>query len=85
MVPSCFSVMLWLLLLTFFIFWYFRLLFLLLISFVNYILLLKGVRFVTFYYFFTGYNFDKLLFTLEKGQGERFYSLCDKGLERGAG
>jgi len=40
--------------------------FLLFISFVTYFLLLKGVRFVTF---FTGCNFDKLLFTIEKGQG----------------
>jgi hypothetical protein len=35
----------------------------------------KGVRFVTFCYFFTGCNFDKLLFTVEKGQG--LYCVCD--------
>ncbi len=53
-------------LLTFFTFSYFFLLF---VSFVIYFLLLKGVRFVIFYYFFTACNFDKLLFTVEKGQG----------------
>jgi len=31
--------------------------------------MLKGVWFVTFCYFFTACNFDKLLFTIEKGQG----------------
>ncbi len=40
--------------------------FLLVVSFVSYFLLVKGVRFVTF---FIAYNFDKLLFTVEKGQG----------------
>ncbi len=63
-------------------FFHFLLLFLLVVSFVSYFLLVKGVRFVIFCYFFTAYNFDKLLFTVEKGQGERFYSLCDRGLER---
>jgi hypothetical protein len=44
--------------------------------------LLKGVRFVTFCYFFTACNFDKLFFTVEKGQG--LYSIhCATGeLER---
>jgi hypothetical protein len=58
------------------------LLFLLVISFVSYFLLVKRVRFVTFCYFFIGCNFDKLFFTVEKGQGEGFYSLCNRGLER---
>ncbi len=43
--------------------------FLLLVTFVSYFLLLKGVRFVTFCYFFIACNFHKLLFTIEKGQG----------------
>jgi hypothetical protein len=47
----------------------FLLIFLLFISFVTYFLLLKGVRFVTFCYFFTVCNFHKLLFIVEKGQG----------------
>jgi hypothetical protein len=75
-VPGFFSVMLWLFLLTFDTFCYFLLLFLLVGSFVSYFLLLKGVRFVTF---FTACNFDKLFFTVGKGQGEGFYSLCDGG------
>jgi len=50
-------------------FFHFLLLFLLVVSFVSYFLLVKGVRFVTFCYFFTICNFDKLLFTVEKGQG----------------
>jgi hypothetical protein len=53
--------------------------FLLLVTFISYFLLLKGVRFVTFCYFFTACNFHKLPFTVEKGQGEGFYSLCDEG------
>ncbi len=63
-------------------FCYFLLFFLLVVSFVSYFLLVKGVRFVIFCYFFTSCNFDKLFFTVEKGQGEGFYSLCDGGLER---
>jgi hypothetical protein len=43
--------------------------FLLVVNFVSYFLLVKGVRFPTFCYFFTACNFDKLLFTVEKGQG----------------
>jgi hypothetical protein len=43
--------------------------FLLLAIFTSYFLLLKGVRFVTFCYFFTACNFQQLLFTIEKGQG----------------
>jgi len=78
-VPGYFSVMLWLFLLTFFTFCYFLLFFLLLVSFVSYFLLSKGVRFVTFCYFFTACNFQQLLFTVEKGQGEGFYTLCDGG------
>ncbi len=42
------------------------LLFLLFISFLSYFIMLKGVRFVTF---FTICNFHKLLFIVEKGQG----------------
>ncbi len=39
---------------------------------------MKGVRFVIFCYFFTACNFDKLLFTIEKGQG--LYCIhCAKG------
>jgi len=53
--------------------------FLLVVSFVSYFLLVKGVSFVTFCYFFIGCNFDKLLFTVKKGQGEGFYSLCEGG------
>jgi len=75
----------WLFLLTFFTFCYFLLLFLLVVSFVSYFLLVKGVSFVTFCYFFTGCNFDKLLFTVKKGQGEGFYSLCEGGTWKGAG
>jgi len=45
------------------------------VSFVSYFLLVKGVRFVTF---FTGYNLDKLLFTAEKGQG-LYWVHCAKG------
>ncbi len=63
-------------------FCYFLLLFLLDINFVSYFLLVKGVRFVTFCYFFTSCNFEQLFFTIEKGQGEGLYSLCDRGLER---
>jgi hypothetical protein len=73
-----FSVMLRLLLLIFFTFCYFLLPFLLLVTFINYFLLVKGVRFVTFCYFFTACNFDKLFFTIEKGQG--LYSIhCATG------
>ncbi len=58
---------------------YFLLLFLLFVTFVSYFLLLKGVKFVTF---FTACNFQQLLFTVEKGQG--LYSIhCARGeLER---
>jgi hypothetical protein len=45
---------------------YFLLLFLLVVNFVNYFLLVKGVRFVTF---FTGCNFEQLLFTGPGGPG----------------
>ncbi len=67
--PGCFSAMLWL----------FLLLFLLVISFVSYFLLLKAVRFVTFCYFFTRCNFDKLLFIVEKGQGVKGSIHCATG------
>jgi len=56
-------------------FCYFLLLFLMVVSFVSYFLLLKGVRFVTF---FTVCNFDKLLFTVPGGSGFILYSLCDR-------
>jgi len=67
MVPGCLSIMLWLFLLTLVTFCYFLLFFLLVVSFVNYFLLLKGVRFITICYFFTTGNYDKLFFT---GPGE---------------
>jgi hypothetical protein len=39
---------------------------------------MKGVKFVTFCYFFTTGNFHKLFFTVEKGQG--LYSIhCATG------
>jgi len=60
-------------------FFHFLLLFLLVVSFVSSFLLLKGVRFVTFCYFFTACNFDKLLFTVPGGAGFILYSLCDGG------
>jgi hypothetical protein len=65
--------------LDFFHFLLFFVTFLLLITFISYFLLLKGVRFVTF---FTACNFQQLLFTVEKGQG--LYSIhCAMGeLER---
>jgi hypothetical protein len=44
--------------------------FLLLVTFVSYFLLLKGVKFVTF---FTACNFHKLLFYCWQGPGELFY------------
>jgi hypothetical protein len=78
-VPGCFIVMLRLFLLTFFTFCYFLLLFLLLITFVSYFLLLKGVRFVTFCYFFTACNFQQLFFTGPGGPWFIFYSLWDGG------
>jgi hypothetical protein len=71
--------MLWLFFVDFFHFLLLLVTFLLVVSFVSYFLLVKGVRFVTFCYFFTGCNFEQLLFTVEKGQGERFYSLCEGG------
>ncbi len=40
---------------------------------------MKGVRFVTF---FTGYNFDKLFFNVEKGQGLGFIHCATGELER---
>jgi len=43
---------------------------------------MKGVSFVTF---FIGCNFDKLFFTVKKGEGEGFYSLCEGGTWKGAG
>jgi len=36
-------------------------------KFCKLLLLVKGVNFVTFCYFFIGCNFDKLLFTVKKG------------------
>jgi hypothetical protein len=75
-VPGCFTIMLWLFLLIFFTFCYFSYFFLLVVSFVSYFLLLKGVRFVTF---FTACNFDKLFFTVPGGAWFILYSLCDGG------
>ncbi len=40
---------------------------------------MKGVSFVTFCYFFTGCNFDKLLFTGPRGPRFIFFSLWDRG------
>ncbi len=60
--------------------------FLLVVSFVSYFLLVKGVRSVTFCYFFTNCNFDKLFFTVEKGQGVKGSIHFARGeIERGAG
>ncbi len=53
-------------LLTFFTFFYFLLLFLLLVTSVNYFFTIEGSLFVTF---FIACNFHKLLFTIERGQG----------------
>ncbi len=58
-------------------FFHFLLLFLLVVSFDSYFLLVKGVRFVTF---FTTCNFHVLLFTGPGGPGFVGYSLCDGGL-----
>ncbi len=58
---------------------HFLLLFLLVVSFVNYFLLLKRVMFVIFCYFFIACNFHKLLFTGPGGPGFIFYSLWDGG------
>ncbi len=55
--------------LTFFTFCYFLLLFLLLVSFLNYFFTIEGSFFVTF---FTVGNFHKLLFTIERGKGNCF-------------
>jgi len=55
------------------------LLFLLLVTFISYFLLLKGVRFVTFCYFFTACNFHKLLFIGPGGREFIFSSLWDEG------
>jgi len=60
-------------------FFHFLLLFLLVVTFVSYFLLLKGVRFVIFCYFFTVCNFQQLLFTRPRGPGFIFYSLWDRG------
>ncbi len=60
-------------------FWYFLLLFLLVVSFVSYFLLLKGLSFVTFCYFFIGCNFDKLLFTGPGGPGWRVLFIVRRG------
>ncbi len=43
---------------------------------------MKGVSFVTFCYFFTGCNFDKLLFTVKKGQGSGSIHCARGELER---
>ncbi len=48
---------------------HFLLLFLLFVTFVNYFCTVEGSLFVTFCYFFTTCNFHKLLFTIERGQG----------------
>ncbi len=53
--------------------------FLLLVTFISYFLLLKGVKFVTFCYFFTTCNFHKLFFTGPGGPGFIFSSLWDGG------
>ncbi len=60
-------------------FCYFLLLFLLVVSFVSYFLLVKGVRFVTFLLVVTLINYFLLG---QEGQGEGLYSLCDRGFER---
>ncbi len=53
--------------------------FLLLVTSVNYFFIVEGSLFVIFCYFllffvifFTDYNFHKLLFTVERGQGNYF-------------
>ncbi len=46
--------------------------FLLLVTFVNYFFTVQGSLFVNFCYFFNTCNFHKLLFTIEKGQGNCF-------------
>jgi len=46
--------------------------FLLLVTFVNYFFTIQGSLFVIFCYFFTTCNFHKLLFIVEKGQGNCF-------------
>ncbi len=60
-------------------FCYFLLFFLVVVSFVSYFLLVKGVRFVTFLLVVTLINYFLLG---QEGQGEGLYSLCDGGLER---
>ncbi len=47
--------------------------FLLFVSFVSYFLLLKGVRFVNFCYFFTACNFCKLFFIVQASLFVTFY------------
>ncbi len=69
--------------LTFFTFYYFLLLFLLLVTFVCYFFLLKGVKFVTFVifllpvtfinYFFTGPGFCQGLYFIHCARGERVH------------
>jgi hypothetical protein len=66
----------------FFDFFHFLLLFILFVTFVTYFLLLKEVRFVTFCYFFIACNFDKSLFTIEKGQGLYFIHCATRELEK---
>ncbi len=65
---GCFSVM------PGFFFWFFSLfvIFLLLVTFVNYFLLLKVHCLLLFVTFFTACNFHKLLFIAERGQGNCF-------------
>jgi hypothetical protein len=61
--------------LLFFDFFHFLLIFgtfLLLVTFVNYFLLLKVHCLLLFSYFFTACNFHKLFFTIERGQGNYF-------------
>jgi hypothetical protein len=58
--------------LIFFTFCYFLLLFLLLVTFVNYFFTVQGSLFVTFCYFFTACNFHELFFIVEKGKGNCF-------------
>ncbi len=65
-------------LLTFFTVCYFLLLFLLLVTSVNYFFIIEGSFFVTF---FTVCNFHKLLFSIERGKGNCFITFihCSRG------
>jgi hypothetical protein len=66
--PGCFSVMPGFFFLLTFHFLLFFVILLLLVTFVNYFFTIEGSLFVTCY-FFTACNFYKLLFTIERGQG----------------